>query len=212
MKQASWCLNYYRMFIEYFISCCHNFYLGGQQYPVHDDVIKWKHFPRYWPFVWGIHRPLVYSPHNGQWCWALMFSLICAWINGWLNHEAGDLRCHHTHYDVIVMILCSRANNTSLMANVLVAVNCGVILIIWNPWMIQNLKHVEMQIMCEILKSKCTTGQCWCLSLLGNLGEMVSLTKLWYPLKAANMLCPFVGVGGDWLLWIHPYKWAFMKV
>ena len=24
---------------------------------VHDDVIKWKHFPRYWPFVRGIHRP-----------------------------------------------------------------------------------------------------------------------------------------------------------
>ena len=22
----------------------------------HDDVIKWKHFPRYWPFVQGIHR------------------------------------------------------------------------------------------------------------------------------------------------------------
>ena len=22
----------------------------------HDDVIKWKHFPRYWPFVWGIQR------------------------------------------------------------------------------------------------------------------------------------------------------------
>ena len=22
----------------------------------HDDVIKWTHFPRYWPFVWGIHR------------------------------------------------------------------------------------------------------------------------------------------------------------
>ena len=22
----------------------------------HDDVIKWKHFPRYWPFVWGIHQ------------------------------------------------------------------------------------------------------------------------------------------------------------
>ena len=21
-----------------------------------DGVIKWKHFPRYWPFVWGIHR------------------------------------------------------------------------------------------------------------------------------------------------------------
>ena len=22
----------------------------------HDDVIKWKHFPRYWPIVRGIHR------------------------------------------------------------------------------------------------------------------------------------------------------------
>ena len=22
----------------------------------HDDVIKWKNFPRYWPFVRGIHR------------------------------------------------------------------------------------------------------------------------------------------------------------
>ena len=23
---------------------------------MHDDVIKWNHFPRYWPFVRGIHR------------------------------------------------------------------------------------------------------------------------------------------------------------
>ena len=27
----------------------------------HDDVIKWKHFPRYWPFVRGIHRPGEFS-------------------------------------------------------------------------------------------------------------------------------------------------------
>ena len=26
------------------------------QLGAHDDVIKWKHFPRYWPFVRGIHR------------------------------------------------------------------------------------------------------------------------------------------------------------
>ena len=43
------------------------------------DVIKWKHFPRYWPFVRGIHRWPVNSPHKGKWCGALMFSLICAW-------------------------------------------------------------------------------------------------------------------------------------
>ena len=23
---------------------------------MHDDAIKWKHFPRYWPVVRGIHR------------------------------------------------------------------------------------------------------------------------------------------------------------
>ena len=33
---------------------------------LHDDVIKWKHFPRYWPFVRGINRPPVNSPHKGQ--------------------------------------------------------------------------------------------------------------------------------------------------
>ena len=71
---------------------------------LHDDVIKWKHFPRYWPFVRGIHRSPVNSPHKGQWRGALMFSLICVWINGWVNNrEAGDLRRYCAHYDVIVM-------------------------------------------------------------------------------------------------------------
>ena len=70
----------------------------------HDDVIKWKHFPRYWPFVWGIHRSPVNSPHKGQWRGALIFYLICAWINGGVNNrEAGDLRRHRAHNDVIVM-------------------------------------------------------------------------------------------------------------
>ena len=70
----------------------------------HDDVIEWKHFPRYWPFVRGIHRSPVNSPHTGQWCGALMFSLICVWINGWVNnHEAGDLRRYRAHCDVTVM-------------------------------------------------------------------------------------------------------------
>ena len=71
---------------------------------IHDDVIKWKHMPRFWPFVRGIHRSPVNSPHKGQRRGALMFSLICAWLNGWANNrEAGDLRRHRAHYDVIVM-------------------------------------------------------------------------------------------------------------
>ena len=71
----------------------------------HDDVIEWKHFPRYWPFVRGIHWSPVNSPHKGQWRRALMLSLICTWINGWANNrEAGDLRRRHrVHYDVMLM-------------------------------------------------------------------------------------------------------------
>ena len=70
----------------------------------HDDVIKWKHFPRYWPLVRGIHRSPVNSPHKGQWRSVLMFTLICSWINGWVNNrEAGDLKRHRANYDVTVM-------------------------------------------------------------------------------------------------------------
>ena len=39
---------------------------------LHDDVIKWKHFPRYWPFVWGIHRsrriPQTKASDAELWC------------------------------------------------------------------------------------------------------------------------------------------------
>ena len=81
----------------------------------HDDVIKWKHFPRNWPFVRGIHRSPVNSPHKGQWRGALMFSLICVWINDWVNNrEAGDLRLSRPlwrHCNAL-LILCD--GNSSL--------------------------------------------------------------------------------------------------
>ena len=51
-----------------------------------------------------IHRGPVNSPHKGQWRGAWVFSLICTRINGWVNNgEAGDLRHHRAHFDVIVM-------------------------------------------------------------------------------------------------------------
>ena len=78
--------------------------LFQEQYTNHGDVTKWKYCPRYWPFVRGIHRWPVYSPHIGQWRGTLMFTLICAWINGWVNNRgAGDLRRHRAHYNVTVM-------------------------------------------------------------------------------------------------------------
>ena len=53
----------------------------------HDDVIKWKHFPRYWPFVWGIHRSPVNSLHKGQWRGALMFCFDLR-PNKWLSKQS----------------------------------------------------------------------------------------------------------------------------
>ena len=51
-------------------------------------------------------------PHKGQWRGALMFSLICAWIHGWVNNgEAVDLRRHRAHYDVTVMVTFTLAVN-----------------------------------------------------------------------------------------------------
>ena len=45
-------------------------------------------------------------PTQGQWRGALMFSLICVWINDWVNNrEAVDLRRYRAYYDVIVMHL-----------------------------------------------------------------------------------------------------------
>ena len=71
---------------------------------LYDEVIKWKHFPRYWPFVRGIRRSPVNSPHKGQWRGALMFLWSVPWMNGSVNNrEAGDLRRHRAYYDVIVM-------------------------------------------------------------------------------------------------------------
>ena len=68
----------------------------------HDDVIKWKHLcgkhlcgeltgPRWIPHTKASDAEL--------WC-----SLICVWINDWVNNgETGDLRRYRAHYDVIVM-------------------------------------------------------------------------------------------------------------
>ena len=84
----------------------------------HDDVIKWKHFPHNWSFVQGIHQSPVNSPHNGQRCGTLMFSLICAWINGWVNNcEADDLRRHHAHYGVTVTFILIQLEHIIMREN-----------------------------------------------------------------------------------------------
>ena len=68
-------------------------------------------FPRYWPFVRGIHQSPVNSPHKGQWRGALMFSLICGWINGklwrgwWFETRSCPLWRHcNGNYNLITLV------------------------------------------------------------------------------------------------------------
>ena len=83
--------------------------LNSSRWPTHDDVIKWKYFRVTGP-LWPGN-----SPYKDKWHGAWMLSLICAWINGWVNNgEAGDLRRHRAHYDVMVMWYVCIVNGTPL--------------------------------------------------------------------------------------------------
>ena len=77
-----------------------------------------KNFPVTGPLYGEFTGKRVYSPHKGKWRGALMFYLICAWINGWVNNrEAGDLRRHRSHYDVIVMICVFHISHKNIAIN-----------------------------------------------------------------------------------------------
>ena len=96
------------MFQTYFVWfwCKLGLVLTKLFHSLHNDVIKWKHFPHYWPFIeectshWWI--PLTKVSDESF----LIFSLMCTWINNWVNSsEAGDLRHYCAHHEVIVMSL-----------------------------------------------------------------------------------------------------------
>ena len=70
-----------------------------------DVIIKWKHYPRNWPFVRGIHRWQVDSSYKGQWRGALMSSVICVLTNVWANNvDAGNMRHYRAQYHVTIML------------------------------------------------------------------------------------------------------------
>ena len=103
------------------------------------------------------------SSRKGQWCWALMFSLICAWIHRWVNNqEAGDLWRHHTHYDVTVM--CSEIFRFSWC--------CGVLVLsvssLYRSW-------ICMMVMTQ---DKWQGGQCHCCDRITSIGVDVNLSEL----------------------------------
>ena len=106
-----------------------------------------------------------------QWREALVFSLICVWINDWVNNrEAGDLRCYRAHYDVIAMtfLRCvlknmdSRSCRFALKNDELRQHLKHVVLTVDHPWGIQNnFVFVLLQWMPSWHYVCCSRGSLW---------------------------------------------------
>ena len=89
----------------------------------HDDVIKWRHFPHYWPFVRGIQRsliiPITKSSDAELWCfhlplmfyWCLNKELGKQSRRRWYETPSRSLWCHCNESDVLLRrrnMYCSR--------------------------------------------------------------------------------------------------------
>ena len=98
----------------------------------------------------GIHRSPVNSPHKGQWRGALVFSLICARINDWVNkREYGDLRRYRVHYDVIVIKITSF--KMTLKPALKIAQNLGASgvhqpVILWKLWKVLGWQFLNSKL------------------------------------------------------------------
>ena len=150
--------------------------------PSYDDVIKRKHFPRYWPSVWGIHRSPVNSPHKGQWRGAVMLSLIRAWIKGWVNNrEAGDLRCHRAHYDFTIM-------NIYWMTYVWRVNHLNANVILTFPSLV--VPEVTTKTMDENIKMAIFAHQ-WC--IIPRFPQVNDMISLFFRLKSYHALPSLVG-------------------
>ena len=89
------------------------------------------------------------SPAPGQWREALMFYLICVWINDWVNNrEAGDLRRYRAHYDVIVM----KAVISEHMPRIKFMWNCYQVKMAFISQMIFSGSFLWMKSFCILIK------------------------------------------------------------
>ena len=105
----------------------------------------WWSFPLYWPFVRGIHRSLANSPHKGQWCGALMFSLICAWTfrlskqsrRRWFEVPSRSLRRHYKAWLALRSVLFQQKPCKKVavrLCSPLVSKRCVKALIYYETW------------------------------------------------------------------------------
>ena len=133
---------------------------------------KMEPFPRYWPFVRGIHRSSVNSPHKGQWRGALMFSVICAWKNGLANNETPVI------WDAIALIMALHN------ADITTGVCCGIywhqtILKYW--WFSARLQYLQWQTPSPIRPKRASSA----VSFVGILEK-----KQWYIESVSYCIVP----------------------
>ena len=155
----------------------HLFYVTiSQSHYIHDDIVNWKHFPCYWPFVQKIHQSPVNAPQKGQWHGALMFSLICIWTNSWLNNrDASDLRRHYAHYNVTVIRLlpnCYDPHIRQLIGMLRVSLQEGIFL-----KCTKMLKPSPPPVKWYFMTSDCMEAVLWANQKLG-LKILVLLTRI----------------------------------
>ena len=113
----------------------------------HDDPTKWKHFLRYWPFVQGIHRSSVNSPHKGHWRGTLMFSLICTWTYSWVkNRDAGDLRRHRASMKSICTKTCNMVTLIITLATLSKPSWTMYSFVLWTKWYISTSDRHRLDI------------------------------------------------------------------
>ena len=122
-------------------------------------------------------------PHKGQWRGALMFSLICARINGWVNNrEAGDLIRHRAHYDVIVMDDMTWKRFSHYWP--VVRENTG------DPWiLLTKTSHVKLWCFPLLLVWISCWAKCW---VAGDLRHHVSWSSI-YIIRSSEPTVPHLG-------------------
>ena len=125
-------------------------------YVIHISIMSssnGNHFPRYWPFVRGIYSSQANSPCKGQWCGALMFSLICAWRNGWANkRDTGDLSI----YLLRIYLFSNAVFNCRHRISYCYTSFCRHISADFNGWFLSECCHVnvdhELKMVCVELQ------------------------------------------------------------
>ena len=109
----------------------------------HDDVIKWKHFPRCWPFLRGIHRWIPHAQRSVTRSFDFFFDLRSnkrlskQWWGWWFETSSSPLWRHCNVNWKMNKFVCAMPDWTDV----------SLLCVCWSRWAIlkeQNLKSRKM--------------------------------------------------------------------